>query len=220
MSNIESIEQSEPNLRGYLIIYVDGYKYHSKSTVHLFSHKGKVVAVPDALLPPPKYEIGSEDWWEEGWAVGDNERGRLCKRWGTFKCRRFADYDEAVAVAYRRQQKFKGQQHTLVYVTRGIGDREKLFVVRSMDEIDAIEAQLAAEIADNERLLTEQRGRWNSEHPHIKVLQERYGRTVGWTLSDLLRDLKEKGEEEVKGSRPKSTLARHMKMLREAGVIS
>lgn len=220
MSDIEPGDQLEPPLRGYLIIYVDGYKYHLKNTVHLFSHEGQLVAVPDSVLPPPQHEIGSDEWWEDGWAIGDNHRGRLCKRFGSFKCRKFTNYDEAVAFAYRRQQKFKKQQHTLVYVTRGIGNREKYFVVHSKDQIDAIESQLALEIAENDRLQAEQSERFNAEYPHLNLLRERYGRSMAWTLSDLLNDLQNKGVEVVKNSRPKSTLLRQMKMLREAGLIS
>lgn len=209
----------EPPLRGYLLIYVDGYKYNYKNVIHFFQDDGKLVAAPDALLAPPKYDIGSMEWWEEGWAVGDNDRGRLCKRFYSFKCRKFRDYDEAVAYAYRRQQKFKKQQHILVYATNGVGGREQLHVVRSMDEIDAIEAKVAAEIEANNQAIAEQKDRWDAEYPKLKLLQNKFGRSMGMTLSALLKELSEKGEEAIRVSRPKSTLARQLKMLRDLGLM-
>jgi hypothetical protein len=40
----------------------------------VFQEGDKFLVVPDRLLAPPKHKIGSDDWWKEGWAVGDNSR--------------------------------------------------------------------------------------------------------------------------------------------------
>lgn len=208
----------EPKLKGYLIIYVDGYRMVSKNTTHFFREGDKVLAVPDRLLAPPKHKIGSDDWWEDGWAVGDNSRGRLCKRFGSFKCMRFHDYDEAVAFISRRQPRFKAQQHVLVYVTKGVAGKERLYVVRSMDEIDEIEAKLVVEIDKSDAEFAQREADWKNRHPHLKALQERFGSSMGMSLSYLLNDIRDKGLEAAKAGRPKATFSRHLAKLKEAGI--
>lgn len=207
-------------MRGYLIIYVDGYRMVSRNTVHIFSD-GKVIrAIPEAKIPPPNHPVDSWEWWEDGWAVGDNDRGRLCKRFGSFKCKPFHDYDEAVAYMYRRQQRFKQQRHTLVYVTKGIRDTEKLFVVRSMDDIDAIEEKIAAEITEFQHEEAANQARRIQRLPHLEQLQALFGKSSGTALSELLGDIRENGLEAVKAKRSRSTLSRQIARLREAKLIA
>lgn len=70
----------DPPLRGHLVIFVDGYKMRYSGLFHVFSDGHRSVSVPDSLVPPPDHEVGSDEWWQDGWAVGDNARNRLCKR--------------------------------------------------------------------------------------------------------------------------------------------
>lgn len=120
---------------------------------------------------------------------------------------------------YRRQQRFKQQRHTLVYVTKGIRDTEKLFVVRSMDDIDAVEEKIAVEISEFEVEEAAMQLRREQRLPHLNQLQDQFGKSTGLALADLLGEIREKGLEVVKSKRPKATLARHMARLREAGLV-
>jgi hypothetical protein len=208
----------DPTLRGYLVIFVDGYKVYDKYLVHVFVEDEKTIHVPDRLMPPPEYEVGEGDWWYDGWAVGDNARGRLYKRHGVKPLRRFRDFDDAVGYMFARQRKHKDHRHTLVYVTAGLGDKEQREVVRSLDDIAAVEARVAAEIATNEAAIAERRAKTDAEYPYLRVLQDKYGRSAGWSLSDFLKDVREKGAEAVKASMPASSYYRQVKRLREAGV--
>lgn len=216
----ETTEQLlDPKLKGYLIIYVDGYRMVSKNTTHFFKEGDKVLVVPDRLIVPPKHKIGSDEWWEDGWAVGDNSRVRLCKRFGSSGCMRFHDYDEAVAFISRRQPRFKAQQHVLVYVTKGVAGKERLYVVRSMDEIDEIEAKLVVEIAKSDAEFAQREADWNARHPHLKTLQEQFGKSMAMSLSYLLNDIRDKGLEAAKAGRPKATFTRHLAKLKEVGLV-
>lgn len=208
----------DPTLRGYLVIYVDGYKMYDKYLVHAFSDGANTITVPDRLMPPPDYEVGSGDWWYDGWAVGDNARGRLCKRARIKPLRQFKHYDGAVGYMFARQRKHRDQRHTLVYVTTGLTGKEQCEVVRTLDDIAAIEAQIADEIAANEAAIAEQRAATDVEFPYLRVLQEKHGRSKGWGLSYFLKDIREKGAEAVKASMATSTYYRQIKRLREAGV--
>lgn len=208
----------DPKLKGYLVIYVDGYKVYDKHLVHLMSDGETHISVPDRFVPPPDHEIGSMHWWMDGWAVGDNARGRLCSRKGSKPLRRFRDYDEAVTYVFARQKKHKTHQHVLVYVTAGVGGREQMEVVRSLDDIHAIDARVAAEIAENDAALAQRRAATDAEHPHLPALRAKYGPSTAWTLSDFAKNLREKGVEAVKASMPASSYYRQVKRLREVGV--
>ena len=63
---------TEHLLHGYLVIYIDGYKYCYKGLTHFIEQDGKHYAIPDKLMPAPVKDIDSMKWWEEGWAVGEN----------------------------------------------------------------------------------------------------------------------------------------------------
>jgi len=210
----------DPKLTGHLVVYVDGYKRSLKNRAHVFFQDGYVVTVPDRLLPPPSNDVGSNEWWENGWAVGDNPRDILCLRTGPKPLRRFHYFDEAVSFVFHRQQKHRSHQHILVYVTKGASGKEQLEVVRSLDDVEAVEARVAAELAANEVLAAEERARFNAQYPHLDVLQAKFGSSTGWTLAALLKDIRDKGYEAVKATRPRATLARQIKRLREMGLIS
>lgn len=208
----------DPKLKGYLVIYVDGYKVYDKYLVHVMSDGEKSISVPDRFIPPPDHEIGSMHWWMDGWAVGDNVRGRLCSRKGSKLLRRFHYYDEAVAYVFARQKKHKTHRHVLVYVTAGVGGLQQEDVVHSLDDIHTVDKRVAAEIAENDAVLARRQAATDAEHPHLTALRAQYGPSAAWTLSDFAKDLREKGAEAVKASMPASSYYRQVKRLREAGV--
>jgi len=220
MTTAQSAKTPDPRLRGYLVIYVDGYKRALKNRAHVFFEDGYVVTVPDHLLPPPSNDVGSNAWWEDGWAVGDNQRDILCLRAGAKPLRRFYYYDEAVSFVFHRQKKYKSHQHILVYATKELGGKEQLEVVRSLDDINAVEARVAAEIAENDVLLAERRAKFELQYPHLKVLQEQFNGSMALTLSILIQELRDEGYEAVKATRPKATLSRQIKRLRELGLLT
>lgn len=208
----------DPKLKGYLVVFVDGYKVYNKYLVHLISDGERTISVPDRFVPPPDHEIGSMHWWMDGWAIGDNVRGRLCSRKGAKPLRRFRDFDEAVANVFVRQKKHKTHRHVLVYVTTGIGGKEQMEVVRSLDDIRAVDAREAAEIAKDDAALKRRQAATDAEPPHINALRDKYGPSAAWSLSNLAKDLREKGVEAVKVEMAASSYYRQVKRLREAGV--
>jgi|JI6StandDraft_1071083.scaffolds.fasta_scaffold30387_2 hypothetical protein len=205
---------NEVVLRGHLVIFVDGYKVYDKYLMHHFYDGQNSVSVPDRMVPPPTHDVGSMPWWEVGWAVGASERGRLCMRLGAKPFRKFFNFDEAVAFAYGRQQKFKTQQHILVYVTKTFQGAERMDVVRSADDVTAIHTELDEVIQANEA----HRARCRAEHPHIDLLREKFGYSKGWRMSDLLRQIREEGREATIAAMPKSSWYRLRKELREVGL--
>lgn len=209
---------TETFLRGHLVIYVDGYKYHYAGLTHLIAQDGKHFAVPDQLMPAPVDEIASMNWWLEGWAVGDNQRDRLCKRTGSKALKKFFDFDEAVQFAYTRQQKCKKQQHVLVYVAKNAKDQEQRYVVRSADEIEAINARIDLEKQEIEieknRLVSETKIRF----PELDLLTNKFGPSKGWRMSDFLFRVRATGREQILTTMSKSTMYRYISELEKAGV--
>lgn len=208
---------SNPKLRGYLVIYVDGYKTYDKYLIHLVSDGKTHTAISDRLVPPPNHAIGSDEWWygPDGWAVGDNSRGRLCKRNGGSKpLRKFHYFDDAVAYVFHRQRKHKNHRHALVYVTTGVGGGTQMQVVRSLDDIIAIETQ----ISNEEAAVEQRRMDFFAEHPHLQALQDRYGKSAGWTLSIFHSEMQKNGADAAKASTSRSTYYRNIERLRAAGI--
>jgi len=214
----QSNNSAQRLLKGHLVIYVDGYKYHYRNMVHLISQDGKQYSVPDRLMPPPDEDIDSMAWWENGWAVGENSRDRLCARFGVKPLRKFFDYDEAVSFAYARQQKNKTQQHVLVYVTKGAHGKEERHVVRSLDEVVAIDAANAKEAADNEAARIRQEEERKARYPELGLLQQHYGQMKAWVMADRLAEAREKGSEHVMALMPKGSWYRFVRELRAIGI--
>lgn len=210
---------SPQKLRGYLVIYVNGYKMNQQYLVHVFPQAdGSTISVPDRLLPPPRHEVGSDEWWQDGWAVGANSRGRLCKRFGVKDLKRFFDYDEAVNYAYRRQQKKKKEQHILVYVSTDWRGKERSAVVRGLDDIDAFEAMLAEEKRVQDEGIALRKAEFSREHPHFEILRLCFPRSRAYALSDLLQKVREHGMEAARAGMPKSSFYRAMRDIRLCGI--
>jgi len=205
-------------MRGYLVIYVDGYKYRYKNLVHVFTRSGETISVPDRLFPPEMHVIDSMKWWEEGWAVGDNSRDRLCGRDGQKQLKKFHDFDEAVRFAFARQRKNKSQQHILVYVNKDELGRVQKTVVHSKSDIAAVDAVVDKEAKE----LEIERGRLRIErerrYPELNLLEQKFGRMKAWRLADSLAELRERGYDHVRASMKRSSWYKFVRELREVGV--
>ncbi len=199
-------------MKGHLTIFVDGYKTYHNHMLHIFDDG---VAIPDKMIPPTIHTTGTMEWYADGWAVGDNSRGRYCARLNEAKIRRFNDYDEAVEYIYARQRKRKNERFSLVYVVpdvRGITHHHR---VSSMDEIIAIDAQLDVEAQS----VRERRAAFSQEHPGLAVLDELYQKTTAFQLSELLYVIQTRGLDAAKQSLPKATYYRSLDKLRKAGLL-
>lgn len=208
----------EAPLRGHLVIFVDGYKMVRKNLSHVFAREGEYLHVPDRLIPPPKHEVGSDDWWRDGWVVGDNDRGRLCMRFGPSPFKKFFNYDEAVDYGYRRQQRRKKEQHILVYVSKDWRGQERMSVVRSMDDIDAFEVVLAEEKRVQDEGMAQRKAEFSEDHPHYEVLRQTYGLSRTYSLSDLLLKIRKDGFESAKAATPKATFYRAIRDIKACGI--
>lgn len=205
---------NESPLIGYLVIFVDGYKMCYRNMFHLFREDGVTYQVPDRLVPPPTHEVGSMDWWIDGWAVGDNARHRLCSRNGSKPLKQFKSYDEAVNYAYRRQQKHKLHQHVLVYLTQS-WDGTKKEVVHSFDDIRAVDELRVKEWDAMKAREAEQSVRY----PGLDSLSIRFGHLKALRLADLLRCIQAGTPEDTMMPIAKATRYRMLKELRETGLL-
>ena len=208
-------EADETPLRGYLVIYVDGYKLCYRNTVHLFREDGVTYQVPDRLMPPLIHEIGCMDWWIDGWAVGDNARNRLCNRNGNKPLKQFKSYDAAVSFIYRRQQKHKLHQHVLVYVTQVWNGKEKRDIIRSFDDIRAVDELRVKEWDEMRAREAEHAARY----PDLEALSKRFGYLKALRLADLLRCVRAGTPAETMAPITKATRYRMLRELREVGFL-
>ena len=205
-------EMADVSFNGYLVIYVDGYKTVDTSLQHIVHHGTETFSVPDREMPPIEYEVGSEDWWRDGWAVGENTRGRLCKRLGYKPLRRFHEYDEAIAYIFDRQRKFKNQGHILVYVSKTNDGKERRDIVHSLDDVLAVDLRFANE-RDPARMK-----RLAAEHPDLEKLRTAYGNSMAFRLSNFAKEIRENGKDAVKACMNRDTYYRYLSQLKKAGI--
>lgn len=208
-------------MRGYLVIHVAGFKRHSNYTVHLFSDGPSVVSVPDRLLLARLHPVGSGEWYEEGWAVGDNPRERFCKWGGASPMYRFHDYDEAVTYIQRLRQRRKRPHETysLVYFTKGVGGAMRCKPVSFFDDILVFEAEIEAEIKQNAQAQEDRKRALLEEYPEIDRLKAAYRGLKAYQLSELLKALRSGNTEAAKSGISKSTFYKNVKVLRTLGLI-
>jgi hypothetical protein len=201
-------------LRGYLAVFVDGYKLKDKFAAHFLSNGDRTVSVPDRLVPAERHEVGSMRWWEDGWAVGDNSRDRLCSRLGSKPLKRFFDFDEAVRFVYLRQQRFKAHQHTLVYVTKDVHGKVNRTIVRSMDDVEAVHAEM-----DNNKIIFDSEiEKRRKRFPELERLETIFGWAKARRMAFFLSDIREKGATEVRASMPSSSWYRIKRELAGVGI--
>ena len=132
-------------MRGHIQIFIDGYRPKRRDSAHFYFDPttGTVNGGLDSEAAVHMFELGSEDWWEEGWAAGNNTRGGPCLRNCGADPRQFQSFEDATNFVEIRQKKHKDQRHVLVYST----DDEQGFPVRviitSQADIDEIESDIA-----------------------------------------------------------------------------
>lgn len=212
-------QQKDAPLVGHLVIYVDGYKMHHKNLWHGISMDGNHYLVPDKAMPAEDVERGSEEWWQNGWAVGANARGRLCLRFGNKPLLSFNDYDQAVAYIAARRRKHKQQRHTLVYVTKTIGGRERCDIVHFLDDILVIDAERRKETEEQRAREIEHSAREAERYPELDKLCERFGRRKALSLADLLRCVRAGTPDDTLVPLTKSTRYKMLRELREQGLL-
>ena len=198
--------------------YQDLYKYNYKGLTQFIEQEGKHYAVPDRLMPAPVDDIDSMEWWEEGWAVGDNPRDRLCKRFGSKGLKKFHDFEEAVRYCFARQQKNKKQQFVLVYESKNAMGQIHRAVVRSVADIAEIDAKTEAEHHEIEQERARLARERETRYPELELLKKSFGPFKAWHYGELLAEMREKGRDHVSATMPKSSWYRLKKQLREAGI--
>lgn len=208
-------------MRGYLLIHVGGYKMVSDTTFHVFSDGTDMVSVPDRLVKAEAHPFGTSEFYEDGWAVGDNPRDRFCKWNGIKPMRRFHDFDEAVAHVYRLRQKRKrpNEIYTLMYVTKGVNGKDCSCAVSSLDDIVAFEATVSEKIAQNNSYIELRQQNLRNEYPDLDRLREAFGLTKAYNLSMLLKSIRQDGQEKTMQSMPKSSFYRCARELRKLGLL-
>ena len=208
-------------MRGYLVIHVAGFKRCSDYTTHLFSDGPSVVAVPDRLLPARLHPVGSGEWYEEGWAVGDNFRERFCKWGGASLMYRFYGYDEAVTYIQRLRQRRKRphEAYSLVYFIKGVGGATRCKPVSFFDDIPVFDAEIEAEIKRNSQAQEDRKRALLEEYPEIDRLKAAYRGLKAYQLSELLKALRSGNTKAAKNGASKSTFYKNVKALKALGLI-
>lgn len=199
-------------MRGYLMIFVDGYKVNSRHTIHVFP-SGHVI--PDGLMPPTVHPVESMEWFTDGWAVGDNSRNRYCGRMNESKIRRLYDYDEAVSFIYKQQKKRRAETFSLVYTVTGPFRENRHNKVSSLDEIHALDEKMDAE----EKLIRTRQDEFAQEYPGLDVLKQMFRLNTAHQLSSLLGFIQSHGMQAALQGMAKSTFYRNLSQLREAGLL-
>lgn len=206
---------------GYLVIHVSGFKRISNYTSHVFSDGESFSSVPDRLLPAEIHERGSSEWYEDGWAVGDNPRERFCKWAGASPMYRFHDYDEAVTYIQRLRQRRKRphESYSLVYFTKGVGGATRYQPVSFLDDILAFEAEIDSEIKQNAQAQEERKQAFLDEYPEIDRLKASYRGLKAYQLSELLKVIRSGDTEAAKKGVSKSTFYKNVKELKNLGLL-
>lgn len=177
----------ERDFAGDLVIFVDGYQQKDFRCLEINS--------------------GDDFFWENGWAVGDNDRGRYCSRRAVDKIRKYRRFDDAVRYIETRRRKRPKERFFLVYVLGNNWTR-----VSSMDEILALDAvQAGVEVASAE---PSERMRQRT-----KLMEMGCSFSMANKLVHYLEVLREEGETAANAGIGPSTHMRYRQLLREAGLL-
>jgi len=177
---------SEREFAGDLMVFVDGYQQQDFRCIEINS--------------------GDDFFWSNGWAVGDNSRGRYCSRQSLDKIRRFKHFDDAVRYIETRRRKRPKERFFLVYVLGNTWLR-----VSSLDEILATDAVAAATNA-------------SAVGPSVRTRERNKLMDVGCSLGMAnkvlyyLEVLREKGEAAADAGVSRATRMRYRSLLKEAGL--
>ena len=115
-------------------------------------------------------------------------------------------------------QKRPHEVYALVYVTIDAQGRECCEPVSSADEIEGIEAHIAAETADSARTREARRAETAATFPEREALPARFGRSRGVTLYAFLGQIRRGGLEDAKSQVSRSTFYRYLAYLRAVGL--
>lgn len=208
-------------MRGYLVIYIGGYKLRLSNAGRIFMSGTKSIIVPDHQIPAEIYPFGTTDWIDEGWAVGDNPRERFCKWNSGAPLRKFHDYDEAVQYVFRLRQKRKrpNEVYTLIYYLNGPSDVPSYRPVSSMDDVLVFEHEIDQERLQHRLEIAARRQSLEVEYPQLEFLVTHVGRRDALSLSLLLKSIRDNGIDQTRAVTPDSTFYRGVKELRRLGLV-
>lgn len=208
-------------MEGYLVIHISGFKYRYDHLFHVYPEGSSVLAIPDRVIPGRRYPVGSTEWYEHGWAVGDNPRRRFCKWAGARPKYRFHEFDEAVFYIQRLRQRRKRlhESYSLVYCILDPDKKEHCLPVSSLDDIGSFEAELAREKAATEKAKLINQAAHLAEYPAINRLKEVFGLSKAYALSKFLKSYNLDNGVELKRSMPSGSFYRCCKQLRQLGLI-
>ena len=99
-------------------------------------------------------------------------------------------------------------------MTKDAQGKEKKEVVRSLDEIIAINQRIDRERQERK----DADARWEARHPELELLRESFGQFKAWKMSELLAQMREQGRDTVAATMKKSSWYRFTKELREIGI--
>lgn len=154
-------------------------------------------------------EINSPDdyfWMDQGWAVGDNNRGRYCSRRQEKKMRKFKNFDLAVDYVFERRKKRPRETFFLVYILGNAWAR-----VSTLDEILTIDAKA-------EEVMTKRTP--NEFKKHFEILAKHTAsNAVAVRAAQFLSVVQSKGLAAAKAAFLPATAARYMKLLETAGLL-
>lgn len=177
----------EREFAGDLVVFVDGYQQQDFRCLEINS--------------------GDDFFWEHGWAVGDNDRGRYCSRRAVDKIRKFALFDDAVRYIEIRRRKRPKERFFLVYILGNNWLR-----VSTLDEIlaiDAVQASAAAAAAEpSERM-----------RQRTRLIDMGCSFSMANKLVYYLEVLREEGEAAANAGVSHATRMRYRQLLRDAGLL-
>lgn len=136
-------------MRGHIEIFIDGYRPKRRDTAHFYfdAKTGVITGGSDAKTSPHMSEPGSEEWNEEGWAIGDNARGVPCLRNCGADLKQFFSFEDATKFVENRQRKHKEQRHVLVYSTDDDQGFSVRVIITSPADIEEIDSDIEMLIA-------------------------------------------------------------------------
>lgn len=184
----------EPAWSGHFVVYVLGYRTDGWNTI---SHD-------------EASQSENTQWtWGEGWAIGNNTRGRYCSRLAHKKIKRFKSYLEARLNCQTQKAKFPKQAFLIHYCISTTYIR-----VNTLEEAIALECEHIAKALEMSLKLDE-------SLPEFDFFSKIFGRSKAMVLSMFLADVRKNGIDAAlnDSKRSKSTSYRHRADLIKLGLI-
>lgn len=187
-------EAQEPVWLGYFVVYVLNYRVDHDSA---WQHNRA-----SAIEGSPAFT------WGDGWAIGNNTRGRYCSRSAHDKIKRFTKYNEARLAIQQRKRKYPKQDFCIVYII----DRSHHYVRTLEESIDIDRAHLEASEIRKKQI--------EQVTPELNVLLLHYKIGKAMTLSGMLARVRKDGVKQTleSGEYSRSTFYANLRALQEAGI--